>query len=248
MGLRRALTKLGGAALAICALLGSAPARGNLIVNGDFNAGMPSPASPTACDSTNPPGWTMTPNFDQPTVFHCRTSEPVFEGFWFRAGNTAENGPGIIAFNAGDRPALGTLSQTFGTVPGAQYTLEFDYGVTGFLPVNQQSLAVTVLGSDSVAVLFDNVVTDDTNNPADPTDNSLTQHVFVFTADGAQATIRFSDVPANATVSLDGVLDNVSVVGPAPVPEPPTLALLGAALAGLGWSRRGRRTSTNLQR
>jgi hypothetical protein len=207
------------ALLAVSSLI-SRPAHANLIVNGDFSTGIP-----------NAPGWTITGN-----VFH---RGPGGADFWFGAGTTAENGPGIIAFNAGNTIPNGSISQTFGTVAGASYGFEFDFGGT---ENTTQRLHAEILGS-AVTPLF-SLVVQDTNAPG-TADNSLQQFSFAFVADGSQATVRFTDCvgdlrcgPINPTFNVDGVLDNVSITGPAPVPEPGTLALVGIAVAGLGLSRR----------
>ena len=201
--------------------LATVPAHANLIVNGDFNTGVP-----------NHPGWFTTGN-----VFH-RGQQGA--DFWFGAGTTAENGPGIIAFNAGQTAPNGSIFQTFGTVAGASYAFEFDFGGT---ENTTQRIIAAVLGVNGTTPLFSQMVSD-TNLPG-TADNSLSHFSFLFIADGSQATVRFTDCagnaqcsPVNPTINVDGVLDNVSVTGPAPAPEPVTLALLGVGLAGLGLSRR----------
>jgi len=135
--------------------LACGPAQANLLINGDFNLGIPTH-----------PGWVV-----QNNVFHRGTSAPAFPGFWFGAGTAAENGPGIIAFNAGDTPAnaSNTISQTFGTVFGESYSVEYDFGAT---ESSAQQLRASILGADGASLLFTQLVSD-TNTLA--TTNSL-QH------------------------------------------------------------------------
>src|SRR5687767_10871496 len=99
-----------------------------------------------------------------------------------------------------------------------------------------QFIIASILGSDGTTVLPRGASFPGTNPPQE-----LTTFQFAFLADGNQATLRFTDVAANPTFSLDGILDNVSVIGAvASVPEPASLALLAIGLAGLGFSRRRR--------
>ena len=201
----------------------TSPAFANLIVNGDFNAGIGTWQ-----------GWTKVGN-----ISHVTQSGPPF---WFGAGTAAENGPGVMAFNAGNTTPNGVLSQTFGTVAGQSYALHFDFGVTenGTSATVSQTLIAAVLGADGLIPLGTWTVSD-SNSPTLP--NNLNHYDFAFIADGAAATLRFSDVASNGTFNFDGVLDNVSVIGPAPaqLPEPATLGLFGLALAGLALRRKPKR-------
>lgn len=60
-----------------------------------------------------------------------------------------------------------------------------------------------------------------------------------FTATAGTMTIHFEGVPND--VSFDVGLDNVQILSAGAVPEPASLALLGAGLAGVGMIRRKRR-------
>jgi hypothetical protein len=176
------------------------------IVNGDFEAGLA--------------GWNISGN----TIL----ASPAGGAFWFGAGSAAQNGTHAIAFNAGDTAPNGKLSQTFGTVAGAHYTITFDFGATNCQFSCGQSLLAEILGYEG-ANLNDTFAQGQSGGP-------LGSFSFDFIADGEEATLRFSDFDNNDTVWLDGVLDNVSVAADAStdVPEPAPLALFAAALMGLG--------------
>jgi hypothetical protein len=195
----------------------AAPAHANLIVNGGFETGAANP-------------WVVT-GPDNNVVIRG----PLGGDFWFGGGSTAQNGSFAAMFNAGDRAPVGTISQTFATVPNEVYQVTFDYGAT--LNATQR-ITASVLGT--AGLLFSLPVVE--SNPL----RALTTFTFAFVADGGQATLRFVDDPNNFTVSQDGILDNVSVIGAIPVPEPETYALMLAGLGLLGFRLRRRRGTANV--
>ncbi len=199
--------------LAMWGLVTAGSAQANLIVNGDFETGVAAP-------------WIFSGN--------VAVTGPASADFWFGGGSTAQNGNFAAVFNAGDTTPNGVISQTFATVVGEIYAVQFDYGAS---QGGTQTIIASILGSDGTTVLPGGGAFADANPPP-----VLDTHNFSFTADGNQATLRFTDSAANQTISLDGILDNVSVDGAVrAVPEPATLALLAIGLAGLGFSRRRRR-------
>jgi hypothetical protein len=200
-------TLVGAAAVAAAALGFSAPAQANLIVNGDFEAGVPSP-------------WVITGN-----ISYIST---LGGDFWFGGGSTAQNGKYAVAFNAGDTIPNGYITQTFSLVAGETYELEYDFGSTRSA---SHQITVSVLGGDGLTVLASQIALE----PNPP--QALTTFSLLFTADANQATLRFLDNPSNPTFSRDGILDNVSVLAVNRVPEPASLGLVALALAGLGLRR-----------
>lgn len=209
---------ISAALVAACFYTGAANA--NLIANGDFEAGIVNDAVPS---------WTIS---NSANVFVYATY-PSNNPFWYGGGSAAQNGDYAAVFNAGDRSPNGTLSQTFSTSVGTQYMVSFDYGASAG---GGQSLYASVLGFDTTIELI-NVIASDFN-PLSP----LSSFSFAFTANGSQSTLKFADYSGNYTVSLDGILDNVSVVA---VPEPETYAmtLSGLALLGLVTRRRKRKVA-----
>lgn len=159
---------------------------------------------------------------------------------WTVSGNvgisndSASDGVVDAGFNRSDTTPNGVLSQSFPTVAGRQYQLQFDYGVFSFTG-QTQSLHAALFGLNQ---LLGQTVTDPTPSH-DPT--TFDTYSSLFTADSTTTTVRFTDDAGNPTVNVDGELDNVRVT---PVPEPTALALTGvAALAALG-GRRCRRLMT----
>ncbi|MEM8896143.1 MAG: carbohydrate-binding domain-containing protein [Bacteroidota bacterium] len=127
---------------------------------------------------------------------------------WENIGNitvvgvpAASDGNLSAAFSFGNLPNNGILSQSFATVPGQFYTLEFDFGTNGDFSI-EQSLQVEVLGS---SILLDETVS--TQGPP----IEFNPYTYTFVADSDTTTLQFSD-QSDATYRIDAHLDNVSVI------------------------------------
>jgi len=129
---------------------------------------------------------------------------------WSASGAVVVNGEDFpsdgvkaVVFNYGNVVPSGLISQSFPTVPGTQYTLEFDYW--GWATPNLQRLGVQVAGN---AVLITRVVTAYGSLP--PVDYHTFRGHFV--ADSTVTTLTFKDLtPPKSTVASDLVLDRISV-------------------------------------
>ena len=167
-------------------------------------------------------GWTFTGNVGVATQYGA--------GFYWGGGSVAQNGKYAVAFNGGDTAPNGQVSQKLATTAGTSYTVAFNYGASS---ASAQSLNWSIFGIDTNVAIASGLVTD--NNPA----GLLNSYTFVFVANSAATTLRFSDFAGNSTASNDGLLDNISVTAnPAAVPEPGSLALLGLGMLGLCLRRR----------
>jgi len=194
--------------LALALGFGSAAQATNLIINGNFESGLD--------------------HWSYDGVVNWTGPAPYFGG-----GTPADNGLGMIAFNAGDQTANGQLWQSFATTVGHTYKVSLDYGTNNG---NTQKLR-TVVSVFEGASLFKDVF-----EASGPT---LSHFDFEFTATKTSTTLGFIDLPANYTFSTDGLLDNVVVTDtaevPSDVPEPASIALLSLGLAGMGALRRRQR-------
>ncbi len=177
-----------GLALAILPLRS---ARANLIQNPGFETGTFTP-------------WTTTGNL------------AVAQLPYFNEGSTAVDGTAFATFNAGDSTPNGVLSQSFATVIGTRYMVNYLYGSNGG---QRQSVTASIKDTrgTSLASQFATLPT---------VSNSLAPFTFAFTADTTSSTLAFTDFASNPTTSTDGFVDNVVV---APVAEPSSLILLATA-------------------
>lgn len=135
---------------------------------------------------------------------------------WSVTGNVdvaqynSSDGINSARFNAHESTPNAVLAQTFPTVPGERYALQFDFGVWGGGAGAEQRLSVQVSGS---AFTLSNVVTEVSTGLPGPM--TLITHRLYFWADATNSTLTFRDVSLQ-TVSTDGHLDNVIVEWVAP--------------------------------
>lgn len=123
------------------------------------------------------------------------------------------DGQKLVSFNGGQKPANGVLSQTFSTVAGRTYALDFDAGVLAY-NYDEQRMQVTVRGAN---VLLSRTLSLFGKGGGS---SAWVPQSLTFTADSGQATVTFQDVSPNTT-NLDLLLDNVSVTGTGVSTEPP---------------------------
>lgn len=106
--------------LAALALGMAQAAQADVIVNGNFEAGLS--------------GWQASGVMG--------LASPVY----FGGGSAADNGTYMAVFNQGEQPGSGKLWQSFGTVAGHTYHVVFDYGTNNG---NWQTMGASVTASDA---------------------------------------------------------------------------------------------------
>jgi hypothetical protein len=177
---------------------------------------------------TDVPGWTRTGAAGDAAIWRV--------GYVDGAGSITVAGDGqqFVTMGGGYGPTGATSwEQTIGgLISGQTYLLEFQmaaeaaggpFSTAGIT----QTLTASLTGTGTISQDF--TATNDVGNYwQDWETKSL-----AFTADAASMTLRFS-----YSGPYDVGLDNVRITERSSVPEPASLALLGVALAGLGFSRR----------
>ena len=168
-------------------------------------------------------------------VANCGFERGSFAGYTL-AGNTANIGVDAFSSNSGaygayfaDRGAPLTLTQTLATNPGEQYVVSFFLESDAQLP-----------GTAFFNASFDGV---QGFSQVGQTSLSYASHTFTVRASAFQTVLRF-DVRNDPSFYY---LDDVSVVGiQGTIPEPATVALVGAGLLGVAAAARRPRVTTRL--
>ncbi len=144
----------------------------------------------------------------------------------------ASAGSYAVLFNRHVRKPGGGLWQTFRTVAGQTYTVQFDFGTFGWTSVSLQTVQVQVRDGDSPSSGSQLIVPGSAQIDAtsgglleshggyfDVSDGSaanapsleFNKVTFTFTARSSTSTLVFTDVSIGNIDSQDGVLDNVTV-------------------------------------
>jgi len=193
--------------LAVAAVAG---AHANLVNNGSFELGTnPGSFTTVATGGSNITGWNVTSG----SVDYIGTYWQAAEGS--RSVDMSGN-------------SLGRLSQSFATIPGFLYEVSFAYSANPDSPNGGlRKTDVAILETDTSNLLASSQVTWDVPTEGNTKTNMMWKSAsFTFTAVDTQSTIQFDSL---ATNSFGIAVDDVKVIET--VPEPATLAGLGAALA-----------------
>src|SRR5205085_12633241 len=119
----------------------------------------------------------------------------------------ATSGTHSGALTAGANSTGDTLSQSFPTVVGGVYAVDFDAGIFGKRTAAALQLQVQVLGSGTP---LNQTVTPPDANTFTPTSVAFQHYHFVFTADSTTSILRFTSV-GTGNASADQVVDTVSI-------------------------------------
>jgi len=183
----------------------------SLIVNGSFESSSTAPGSFCAelvTGDTTITGWEVT-GFN---IHYCE------QGYW-----PASDGARSIDL---DGDAAGGIRQSFATTAGQTYSVTFDMAGNYYGLPAVKDMQVSADGQTAV-FQFDTTGHDNNNF-------GWTAMTFSFVADDGSATLEFlSLTPTSYYGGYGAVIDNVVVT-----PEPGTLALLFAAVLGVGIRQR----------
>lgn len=131
---------------------------------------------------------------------------------WIASGNLeisspstdATDGMSLVAFNTGQSPPNGELSQQIDTIAGLTYRIEFDLGVVA-ANIGEQTLGLEV--DSDIPLLAESFTITGPGGGATSFETRSTS----FVASGASATLRFRDL-SSTTFNIDMLLDRVRVI------------------------------------
>lgn len=171
----------------------------------------PPPSTTPTPTPTPPPGPAPTlnnPNFE---VGPFNTNHVVTG--WTVVGNVGDNSEGSTssshsaAFSAGANSQGDMLSQSFTTTNGQTYAIDFDAGIFGVRSGSPLQLRVEVLGAGT---LVNQVITPPEAGTYNPAQVQFQHYHFIFTANGASTTLRFTSIGLG-NGGADQVVDTVSI-------------------------------------
>lgn len=209
-------------AMAAAAIVASAPAMGNQLINGGFETPALSPSGFTVVGSGSEPagfGWTVPSG----TVDVAYLPLPQFNINW-----PAYEGNQLLDLNGN---GSGAIVQTFATIPGQAYKITFAYTdnpVAG--GVSSADLAVSDF--TSFAPLLTGSISHSTSTSSSP-DFALYSGGFV--AADEVTVVQFTSTSVDTGSSGGIFLDAVDI---SPVPEPAALALVAVAAIGIALRKR----------
>jgi choice-of-anchor C domain-containing protein len=205
--------------LALCAFLFVGTAFAAPFQNGGFELGVTSPPFVEVhVGDTNITGWAVTAgNVD------------FIDTYW-----QAHTGTNSIDLNGN---ASGTIAQTFDTIAGHQYRVDFWLAANpvGGDVIKTVSVDTTGVGNNPLSYTF---------NRTGHTISSMgwVQYSYNFTAEGISTTLSFASLESDPSSDYGPALDDVSITDtftpPVGAPEPGTIMLLLAGLVGIASARK----------
>ncbi len=133
-------------------------------------------------------GWTLTGNAA------IEVSTPPY---------SASAGVNLVAMNSGQSLPNATVTQSFPTIPGQTYVLDFDFGVVAF-NFTEQKIGVEITGANPLLSQIESEFGNGSGTSV------WTQKTYIFTANSTTTTLTFRD-QSTFTDSIDLLLDNVRV-------------------------------------
>jgi len=203
------------AGAALCSVI-PAFAATNLVTDGSFESAGVAAGTYADFTGTDLAGWVALPG----------SSIEVRNGLV----GTAQDGVDFVELDSTHNSSMQT---SFDTVLGQTYTLSFWYSGRPKSPFNTlNGGGIVPASSNGLSVTFGGT-TVDLKSPTDTkADNQWKEYTTTFTGTGQAMSLMFSAIGKDD--SFGSSLDNVSVTtAAAAVPEPATMALMGAGLLGL---------------
>jgi hypothetical protein len=234
------------ALLAGTALGASSATAANLVTNGAFTSSTYASNSQFGASygGQGVTGWTGNNGYDLYFTSPTAATTVNAAGQYSYTGNeklwAAPASPGGGAFIGldGDQynGVQGGISQTItGLVAGQSYLLTFDAGAA-----QMQSRTGATTEQLQVSLGSQTVLTPVVSNPSKGFTGWFSL-AYTFTATSASEVLSFLSIGTPSGLPPIATLDDVSLTAATPVPEPLSLALLGAGVLGLGLVRRARK-------